>query len=116
MKTLLLDCSASDLVLDALGNIACTTDPYQIAQDVASAIRTFRGECWYDTTLGIPYWQTVLGQLPPASFIRSELVKAALTVPNVVSANVTQLMLNGRQLAGEIDVTDISGNTHNVTF
>ncbi len=116
MKTLLLDRTAWDLVLDASGNIACATDPYQVAQDVASAIRTFQGECWYDTTLGIPYWQSVLGQLPPPSFIRSELVNAALTVPNVASATVTSLVLNNRQLAGEIDVTDTGGNTQTVTF
>ncbi len=116
MKTLLLDRTAWDLVLDASGNIACATDPYQVAQDVASAIRTFRSECYYDTTLGVPYWQVVLGQLPPASFIRSELVNAALTVPNVASGTVTQLVLNGRQLAGEIDVTDANGNTQTVIF
>jgi hypothetical protein len=58
----------------------------------------------------------VLGRLPPASFIRSELVNAALTVPNVVSANVTRLVLNGRQFAGEIDVTDANGNTQTVSF
>lgn len=116
MKTLLLDRTAWDLVLDASGNIACATDPYQVAQDVASAIRTFRGECWYDTTLGIPYWQAVLGALPPPSFVTSELVNAALTVPNVVSATVTSLVLNNRQLSGEIDVTDTSGNTQTVTF
>lgn len=116
MRTLLLDRTAWDLVLDASGNIASATDPYQAAQDVASAIRTLQGECWYDTTLGVPYWQAVVGQLPPPSFIRSELVSAALTVPNVVSSNVTSLILNDRQLAGEIDVTDTSGNTQTVTF
>lgn len=116
MKTLLLDRAAWDLVLDVSGTIASAIDAYQIAQDVASAIRTFRGECWYETTLGIPYWQAALGQLPPASFVRSELVKAALTVPNVASASVTRLVLNDRQLAGEIDVTDIDGNTQTVTF
>ena len=116
MKTLLLDRTAWDLVLDASGNIACATDPYQVAQDVASAIRTFQGECWYQTTIGIPYWQSVLGQLPRPSFIRSELVNAALTVPNVASATVTSLVLNDRQIAGVIDVTDTSGNTQTVTF
>ena len=116
MKTLLLDRTAWDLMLDASGNIACASDPYQVAQDVASALRTFRGECWFDTTLGIPYWQAVLGQLPPASFIRSELVNAALTVPNAATANVTQLVLNGRQLAGDIDVTDSSGSRQTVSF
>ena len=76
MRTLLLDRTAWDLVLDANGNIACATEPYQIAQDVASAIRTFRGECFYDTTLGLPYWSNILGQLPPASFVQSGIVNA----------------------------------------
>ncbi|KWO62549.1 hypothetical protein [Burkholderia territorii] len=116
MKTLLLDRTAWDLVLDANGNIACATEPYQIAQDAASAIKTFLNECWYDTTLGMPYWQEIFGQLPPASFVKSEIVKAALTVPNVASANVTSLTLNGRALSGEVDVTDVNGNTQTVTF
>ncbi|MEK7888215.1 hypothetical protein AAB992_13940 [Burkholderia contaminans] len=116
MKTLLLDRTAVDLVLDAYGNIACATEPYQFAQDAASAIRTFRRECWYDTTLGLPYWPNILGQLPPASFVQSEIVRAALTVPNVVSATVTRLVLDGRELAGSLDVTDSSGETQSVSF
>nr|WP_234480868.1 hypothetical protein [Paraburkholderia aspalathi] len=113
---MLLDRTAWDLVLDANDDIACASDPYQIAQDVASAVRTFRGECFYDTTLGLPYWQNILGQLPPASFIQSEIVQAALTVPNVVSATVVSLALNDRTFSGEIDVTDTRGNTQTVTF
>lgn len=116
MKTLLLDRSAWDLVLDASGNIATATEPYQFAQDAASAIRTFRGECWYDTTLGLPYWQNILGQLPPASFVQSEIVRAALTVPNIASATVARLVLNNRTLGGSVDVTDTAGNTQSVTF
>lgn len=90
--------------------------PHQVAQDLASAIRTFLGEYWYDETLWNPYWQTVLGQLPPPSFVTSEIVNAALTAPNVVSATVTNLVLNNQQLSGEIDVTDSSGTTQTVTF
>lgn len=116
MKTLLLDRTAWDLCLDASGNIAVATDPYQIAQDVASAIRTFRGECWYDTTVGLPYWENILGQMPPPSFLKSEIVKAALTVPNVASATATSLVLNERTLSGAIEVTDASGHTQSVSF
>ncbi|KVH51264.1 hypothetical protein WJ39_08415 [Burkholderia diffusa] len=116
MQTWLLDQGAWDLVLTANGDIACATEPYQIAQDAASAIRTFRSECFYDTTLGLPYWQNILGQLPPASFVQSEIVRAALTVPNVVSATVTSLVLNGRQLGGSVDVTDSTGATQSVNF
>ena len=66
MKTLLLDRTAWDLCLDSNGNIALASEPYSLAQDVASAVRLFLGECYYDTTKGIPYWTEVLGMLPPA--------------------------------------------------
>ena len=40
-STLLLDQTEWDLVLDASGNIALASPPYALAQDVASAVRTF---------------------------------------------------------------------------
>ena len=61
MNTLLLDRTVWDLVLDAGGNIARASNPYAVAQDVASAIKLFRGELFYDTAKGIPYWTEVLG-------------------------------------------------------
>lgn len=82
-------------MLEPNGNIACATEPYQFAQDAASAIRTFRSECWYDATVGLPYWRNILGQLPAASFVQSEIMRAALTAPNITSATVTRLVLNG---------------------
>jgi hypothetical protein len=103
-------------VLTSNGDIACASEPYQIAQDVASAIRTFRGDCWYDTALGLPYLQNVLGALPPASFIQSEIVNATLGAPNVTGATVTSITLDNRQLSGPVDVTDASGNTQTVNF
>lgn len=116
MKTLLLDRTAWDLVLDTNGNIACASDPYSIAQDVASAVKTFLGECWYDATQGLPYWQSILGQLPPASFVQAKIVTAAMSVQNVASASVTNLGFSNRVLSGDIEVTDITGNTSTVTF
>jgi hypothetical protein len=44
VNTLLLDVSSWDLCLDAAGNIAMASNPYSIAQDAASAIRTFAGD------------------------------------------------------------------------
>jgi hypothetical protein len=60
VKTLLLDRSLWDLTLDINGNIAMASEPYAIAQDVASACRTFLGECYYDTSQGVPYFQGML--------------------------------------------------------
>ncbi|HEY6030518.1 MAG TPA: hypothetical protein VIU44_08145, partial [Gaiellaceae bacterium] len=95
MRTLLLDRSAWDLVVDASGNIAVADDPYAPAQDAASAVRLFKGELWYDTAKGVPYWDraanpdnrgAVLGFAPPLNFMRQLFVTAALTVPGVAAA------------------------------
>lgn len=115
-NTLLLDQDAWDLVLDVNGNIALAGAPYSIAQDVASATRTFQGECWYNTTLGLPYWQQILGEFPPLQFVNQEIVTAALTVPNVVAAEVTFSSFEDRSLAGQILITDTDGVTNTVAF
>ena len=85
-NTLLLDRTKWDLVIDSAGNIAMAKPAYALSQDVASAIKLFLGELYYDTTKGIPYWENVLGKLPPPSLIIGYIEKAALTVPGVVTA------------------------------
>ena len=115
-NTLLLDQTAWDLVLDANGNIALAGAPYSIDQDVASATRTFLGECWYDTTQGIPYWQEILGDLPPLQYIAEQLQDAALTVPDVAAAQAVFTSFQGRSLAGQIQIIDTDGVANNVAF
>lgn len=106
-NTLLLDQTAWDLVLDAHGNIAVATPPYALAQDVATAVRTFLGDNYYNTTLGIPYFD---GQ--PASLLAQQISAQALTVPGVVTAQmvITSYDAEGN-LAGYIAFTDESGET-----
>lgn len=104
MKTLLLDRTAWDLVLDAAGNIALASEPYAIAQDVASAIRLFKGEAYYDTSQGVPYWEQFLGQRPPLSLVKAEVVKAALTVPGVLDARCFLASFINRTLTGQVQV------------
>jgi hypothetical protein len=110
--TWLLDWATGDSCLDAFGNIAVASAPYAIAQDVATQLDSFLGECWYDTTQGIPYWQQILGQLPPASLLVSLYEKQALLVPDVETANATIGGINAqRGVIGQMIVTDADGNT-----
>lgn len=110
--TWLLDQSTFDSCLDANGNIAVASAPYAIAQDVATQLSTFLGECWYDSTLGIPYWQQILGKRPPASLIISLLEAQALLVPDVETAVATIGGINAKRGAiGQMIVTDTDGNT-----
>jgi hypothetical protein len=107
-----------DLTADAFGNIALASEPYALAQDAASAIRTFEGECYYDTTQGLPYWQQILGKMPPLSLVRQKMVDAALSVPGVVSARVFFSGFDDgtRQLSGQVQVTNAAGELAGVGF
>jgi hypothetical protein len=111
MNTLLLSTDNWDLTVDNSGNIAIAQGPYAIAQDVASAVRTFLGECWYDTTQGVPYLEQILGQLPSLQFMKAKFIAAGLTVPGVASI---ACFLTGpgsnRELGGQLQITDTDGN------
>jgi hypothetical protein len=116
MKTLKLD-SNWDLTVDAFGNIALGDADESIAQDVASAVRTFLGECWYNTLLGLPYFESILGKRPATSFLKSKIQAAALSVPEVTGVSVVNLGLANRKLTGTIYVTTAIGATPiEVTF
>jgi hypothetical protein len=114
VNTLLLDINSWDLVLDAAGNIAVAAAPYALAQDVASAIKLFSGELWYDATQGIPYFSEILGHTPPITVFREYMVNAALTVPGVVSATCIIEQFENRTITGQVTFTDSTGQTQTV--
>src|ERR1043166_5344551 len=114
-KTLLLDVSAWDLVLDIDGDIAVASNPYALAQDAASAIRTFLGEVWYDTTIGVPY-DTILGKAPRLSYLKAKMVAAALTVPEVAEAKCFVTGFSSRGVSGQVQVRTTSGQTAAASF
>ena len=116
MTTLYLSPATWDLCVDANGNIAVASGPYALAQDVASAVRCFLGELYYDTTQGVPYWQEILGKYPPLSLVKAKIEAAALTVPNVVSATCYIASFTNRTIKGQITITDNLGNTATASF
>jgi hypothetical protein len=111
VNTLLLDRDSWDLCLDTSGNIALASDPYSIAQDVASALRLFLGELWYAKSLGVPYFSDILGKRPPSQLMKAEFTKAALRVPETVSAICYLSSLTKRDLHGQVQVKATSGKT-----
>ena len=109
MNTLFLSTNEWDLALDSSGNIAMATEPYALAQDAASACRTFVADLIYAPTEGIPYFTQVLGQLPPLNDIRAMYVAAAMQVPGVVGAQVFFSSFTNRTLSGQLQVTNRAG-------
>lgn len=108
-STLLLDQTLWDLVLDVSRNIARADPPYAIAQDVASAIRLFQGELWYDTTKGIPYFEEILGHAPPLALMKAQFTRSALTVPTVVTAVAYVSSFQNRTVEGQVQTTTDNG-------
>jgi hypothetical protein len=114
--SMLLDTVAWDCVLDAQSNWAACTAPYSLAQDVATALRTFEGEVYYNTALGVPYFRTILGKDIPLGMIQLMLVEQALTVSGVVNATCNIILVANRKLTGQVIVTDQNGLSTNVSF
>jgi hypothetical protein len=116
-STLLLDVGTWDLVLDANGNIALATEPYSLAQDAASAIKTLLGECYWDTTVGVPLFE-ILGQQFSLALTKTLCVTAAITVPDVASAQVfiSSFDRTSRIITGQVQITSTSGQSSAANF
>lgn len=99
--TLLLDRTAWDLCLTSAGDIALATEPYSLEQDVASECRVFQGECYYDTTRGLPYRSSILGSVAPIQLLKDDLKAAAERVDGVTGVTV-YLTQVGRAIGGQV--------------
>lgn len=124
--TLLLDPDAWDLVLDNAGNIALASskypndstkgEAYGQAQDASCQIRLFQGELIYDTAQGIPYWEEILGQLPPTQLMTAKLEQAAMLVPGVIDAVAKITSVADRLVTGLVEITNKAGVTISAEF
>ena len=115
--TIQLNSTTWDLTLDPSNNIALQTGSAAIAQDVASVLRTFQGECWFDTSQGVPYLPEVIGQPYNTTLMSALYRQAALTVPDVVEATATFTSPStARILSGTVEVIDTAGQLLNAHF
>jgi hypothetical protein len=116
MKSLLLDPKTWDLVKDAAGNIAVADDPYALAQNAACAIKLFQAEQWYNTTIGVPYFQQIFAKAPNVPLMKAKFTAAAMTVPGVVKASVFITSITDRGVRGQVQVTGSNGTTTAAAF
>lgn len=101
--SLYLDPNIWDLTVDVNGDIALCSQPYAAAQDAGCQIKLWNGELWYDTKQGVT-WFNVYGKLPPLTYLRAQLIAAALLVPNVIRAKVFFKSFNNRVVSGQVQV------------
>jgi len=117
MDSLYIGPEDNDLAIDQNGNLRIATDGYALALAAACAIRTFQSEVYYDSTQGLPYFQTILGKNPPLEFVRARLADAALNAdPNIVASQVYFSSLTNRDLSGQVQVTNSTGKIAALNF
>lgn len=115
-----------DLDLDARGNIRTvgdgTADSVQtgpgmrLAQDVASRVRAWRGEVWFDTTQGIDY-PRYLGLAPSMVELRADYQSEALRVPQCATALADfDLARRTREVGGTLYLSDLTGYSAEVAL
>jgi hypothetical protein len=104
--------------VDVNGNLAVATDPYGLAQDAASALRTFLGDIYYNQAQGIDYFGLLLGTPVLLTLLKSTLASEALKVPGVVSARVFISAFDPivRQVNGQVQITDATGTIAAASF
>lgn len=127
MDTLALDNSLWDLDVDASGNWRTVGDAtpksdqtgpgMQLAQDVATRCRAWRGEVYYDITQGVRY-ELILGGPPNLAMVQNAFSTEALKVPGCKTAIADFSFTAGgaRAVGGTISVSTDSGATGVVTL
>jgi len=121
LATIALNPATWDLQTDVSGNIALLAAPDSLAQDAASAIKTFAGECYWNTTIGVPYLTQILAPPPPQAppslaFLKQQFVEAALSVPGVAAAQVFITSFSNRMISGQVQVISTTGQTSAANF
>lgn len=104
-----------DLTLDVYGNIATCTGDEAIVQDVGCAIRLFKNDAWYEPEKGLDHFNTDLGNKLVEALIRSRYAKAAMTVPGVNAAMVSNIRLGkDRAVNCTVVLSTVNGEILNV--
>jgi len=105
MNTLLLT-SDWDLAITPNGDLAIATGNYAIAQDVCAACKTWRGEQWYNTALGVPYLQNIFAKRPTVNTVKTLISTEAMRVPGVATATIYLTAIEpNRNVGGQIQIT-----------
>jgi hypothetical protein len=76
--------SSDDIYLDSSGNLVVVSGLDAVLQTCEQVAKTLLGECVLNTTLGVPYFETVWNGSPNVQQFTAGLRTAILSVPDVV--------------------------------
>lgn len=102
-----------DIQLDEFGDFLVCTGKEQIAQDVASSVRVFRGEDCWDIDRGIPFKSDVLGIAPSQPILEAYMKKEAERIEGVTDCKLL-MDVTDRNAAVELLIQTEDGELLNV--
>ena len=106
MKTLALRNNDWDFYVDGLGNWATKESNEQLAQDVASSCRVFKGEMEFDVERGVEYNEPDKIR----STIKDDIRRQALLIDGIMEAVVSIERIENRKARVVIYVTNENGD------
>ena len=81
-----------------------------VCQRIRTMVQTFKGECFSDALVGVPYYNDILGCDALASDAVYQYFKnAILDIPEVSSVDNLKLDISGRNLSVQYKVTLVGG-------
>jgi hypothetical protein len=83
MKTFAVD-ENNDIFLDKNGNLAIDFNAEAVSSVCGQVVKTTLGELVYNTSAGIPYFETIWNGNPRAQQFQAAIRTAILQVPNVI--------------------------------
>jgi len=107
MQTLKLD-DKNNLVIAKCG-LAIIVDVDACAQDTRTRIGLNTGEYPYDTSLGLPFFDEILGKMGGADFIASSIRARILDNPEIVSIERIDITRDHNELDITAEVSSIYG-------
>ena len=108
----------ADFLLDTQGDILLTNGKISltknISQKVSILLKTFKGEWFLDDSIGIPYFQTILGKKISKEQIDSIFKSQILSVKEVSKIISFSSTLINRQYQYSFSILDNENNVVNI--
>lgn len=100
----------NDIYLDEFGNLAVLTGIEAVAQVCRNKILTAYGELVYDTTAGIPYFETIFNDPPNIELFQNAVVEDLETMEDVVAVKSFEYSVNTDVLSYAAVIQTIYGD------
>ena len=103
--TFSVDTAPRDFALDATGDLQVLNGDLVmnfgtegIASDLRSRLQTFLGECFLDTSLGVPWFERILGKKTPSGELKAIFREVILGTPGIASVDTLDVKVASRVL------------------